>query len=306
MKNCEQISGFTSNFGNKEGPKEIGDAHWVNRRFSSTNIQIVLEILTISLSLFGLIIFLQVTAQHAQAQVSSDFGAGGSPGQLGPSDQGGGLGSPGQLGPSDQGGGLGSPGQLGPSDQGGGLGQSPSQQYSVYPNDNLGFKLEVPSDSRIYKETPNYAILSIPGGALGISLVTNLNGQSLKDFAQTQFSKTQQSSSDVRIAKVKSGTLSGYPSTVVIYGTTSESGNREVGMKDYTVTGDRGYMLEFLISGRAVNCCLDAVLSNINHITSSFEITGQEQSPSSEQPQNIPSPEQSPSSEQPQNIPPPF
>jgi hypothetical protein len=291
MKNCEQISGFTSNFGNKEGPKEIGDAHWVNRRFSSTNIQIVLEILTISLSLFGLIIFLQVTAQHAQAQVSSDFGAGGSPGQLGPSDQGGGLGSPGQLGPSDQ---------------GGGLGQSPSQQYSVYPNDNLGFKLEVPSDSRIYKETPNYAILSIPGGALGISLVTNLNGQSLKDFAQTQFSKTQQSSSDVRIAKVKSGTLSGYPSTVVIYGTTSESGNREVGMKDYTVTGDRGYMLEFLISGRAVNCCLDAVLSNINHITSSFEITGQEQSPSSEQPQNIPSPEQSPSSEQPQNIPPPF
>jgi len=276
MKNCEQISGFTSNFGNKEGPKEIGDAHWVNRRFSSTNIQIVLEILTISLSLFGLIIFLQVTAQHAQAQVSSDFGAGGSPGQLGPSDQ------------------------------GGGLGQSPSQQYSVYPNDNLGFKLEVPSDSRIYKETPNYAILSIPGGALGISLVTNLNGQSLKDFAQTQFSKTQQSSSDVRIAKVKSGTLSGYPSTVVIYGTTSESGNREVGMKDYTVTGDRGYMLEFLISGRAVNCCLDAVLSNINHITSSFEITGQEQSPSSEQPQNIPSPEQSPSSEQPQNIPPPF
>jgi hypothetical protein len=291
MKNCEQISGFTSNFGNKEGPKEIGDAHWVNRRFSSTNIQIVLEILTISLSLFGLIIFLQVTAQHAQAQVSSDFGAGGSPGQLGPSDQGGGLGSPGQLGSSDQ---------------GGGLGQSPSQQYSVYPNDNLGFKLEVPSDSRIYKETPNYAILSIPGGALGISLVTNLNGQSLKDFAQTQFSKTQQSSSDVRIAKVKSGTLSGYPSTVVIYGTTSESGNREVGMKDYTVTGDRGYMLEFLISGRAVNCCLDAVLSNINHITSSFEITGQEQSPSSEQPQNIPSPEQSPSSEQPQNIPPPF
>jgi hypothetical protein len=276
MKNCEQISGFTSNFGNKEGPKEIGDAHWVNRRFSSTNIQIVLEILTISLSLFGLIIFLQVTAQHAQAQVSSDFGAGGSPGQLGSSDQ------------------------------GGGLGQSPSQQYSVYPNDNLGFKLEVPSDSRIYKETPNYAILSIPGGALGISLVTNLNGQSLKDFAQTQFSKTQQSSSDVRIAKVKSGTLSGYPSTVVIYGTTSESGNREVGMKDYTVTGDRGYMLEFLISGRAVNCCLDAVLSNINHITSSFEITGQEQSPSSEQPQNIPSPEQSPSSEQPQNIPPPF
>jgi hypothetical protein len=163
MKNCEQISGFTSNFGNKEGPKEIGDAHWVNRRFSSTNIQIVLEILTISLSLFGLIIFLQVTAQHAQAQVSSDFGAGGSPGQLGSSDQGGGLGSPGQLGPSDQGGGLGSPGQLGSSDQGGGLGQSPSQQYSVYPNDNLGFKLEVPSDSRIYKETPNYAIYRFRG-----------------------------------------------------------------------------------------------------------------------------------------------